>query len=802
MTLTYRNTRRVYQRSQRGAPAGVIDNVLARYTGTDGVFDITNESTRTRIYAASNPFTSDFLYRMVTLTNTPPSSSTAGTLRAENWATRIISVAGDGSWAELDSFRADVAGSGITYAVHAAARFTDVTADFPDDDSPAAIRTNSGPVTWQCLFFTSPTNEALKVEPFTITNRISATQVLISDTFNLLSTIPTESSLRWELRDRPAYTVEGVFWLIHWFLISAGWTLFQFRGRNVQKNIWQDCIYFSDQESGMGRTYLRMISAGNGAAASSLGSGIDFALWTAWDRNLDVSSVDTGKLNVGGGINPTHLASSTINSSNTNGWAGFADANNATTTSQMSCAFGGAAYRQPFFNIDNTLWSGAENVLHTPHGGQLIEAQYVMFGDKNSVEIYFSAAGIGHSHISFGFLTPRPETNTNNFILRSDVTNGASVTLRIGGPQKGDAAYPSDGEDPQNPAEGYAYSVGDSIQVVGQSVLGVPTVGNVTAWALPGERIESSTIVSFPGNLAAIGSITCIAAASIVEGSSVTIDDGSTIYIFEFDTDASITGGSVQVDLSGATTSDDVKNALISAINGTGIQITASDGGTGLVSLVHDVVGGVGNVTITTTVAAGGFAVSGMNGGGYSLQLAALTNSYKAGALVGEDPQPTYIASPGMTSNDSTDPTTFSGVAPGAVTISLSNRSRAGTATYLDGVAVGHSSATDNGLGYKALITKGAASSTAEVAPSARTARFGLLPLYARDYNGAQLRGSLPYVRLASPRLGVDKVVDDRNGMWHCLVPFHQPFSNAISSDITRYVMAFGPMPRAMAVVD
>lgn len=794
MTLTFRTTRRVYQRHPRGAPDGVISAPLARYTSANGEFRIGTEAERTRLYdVIGNPFTASFVGRLVTVTNTPPTSSTAGTKRAENWTFLITAVAGDGSYAELAGYRADVAGTGITYKVHASATFTAPSANFPTDEAPAAERTNAGPVVGQSIYLFQPTDQSLRLVPWTVTRRTSATVLTISDPFDLLASLPTESGLQWELRDRPAYTPEEVIRVVWRFLRECGWELHQFRGRNngagAGKRIMDDLIFHSSGEDNSKRMYLRVVAA-NANASGAYGSGnlgLDFAMFSKWDRDFVNAASD---LNPGNGVNPVDINTSAITAQS---WAGQADTANLSSNAEP--AWGPDQANGSFFSANSTFGSGSENSLNTPGGGEVQEIHYTLFGNKDAVELYFECYGIGHHHISLGSLTPRPDGNDNNFVTNSAIANGSNVTVRIGGPVRGLAntvlTAASDGTNPAAPSSGLAYQVGDAIQVVGQTV----NAGITPGTSHSGEFIESSTITAFPGNLAAIGSITTVVANNIVDGESVIMDDGTGaggpnangVYIFEFRKTGSPSGTNIAVALTAGWTADQVKTALISAVNGSAIAITASSGGTGLMSLVHDVAGGVGNVTIVDTVGDAGFVCVGMNGGGYGLQLAALTTNFAVGALVGEDPQPNYLALPFHKGASNTSPFGISGV------VRLSNRARNGDATYKDCTTPVQSATSP---GFFGTLVLAAASDLMELNPSDRTGRFGIVPLFARDTT--QLRGSLPFFRVGSPRLGDWKIVRDRDGKYHVVVPFQTVISGGDES--TRFVACFGPMPQAMAL--
>lgn len=116
---------------------------------------------------------------------------------------------------------------------------------------------------------------------------------------------------------------------------------------------------------------------------------------------------------------------------------------------------------------------------------------------------------------------------------------------------------------------------------------------------------------------AATGLITTIIAANISDAETFTLNDGvNPAVIFEFDKNASVTAGHIAVDISAATTANDVRDAIISAVNGAPtLAISASTGGTAAVLLQNDSIGTAGNQTITETVADAGFIVQGMLGG-------------------------------------------------------------------------------------------------------------------------------------------------------------------------------------------
>lgn len=119
------------------------------------------------------------------------------------------------------------------------------------------------------------------------------------------------------------------------------------------------------------------------------------------------------------------------------------------------------------------------------------------------------------------------------------------------------------------------------------------------------------------GGVQATGSITCVAKASFDDNDTVTIGDGVNapkIYEFDFAGDG-VTAGSVQVNISGATTAADCAAILKTAIEANQPLFTVVNAGAGLLNLTHKLYGTVGNVTITENVTDAGFLVTGMSGG-------------------------------------------------------------------------------------------------------------------------------------------------------------------------------------------
>lgn len=119
------------------------------------------------------------------------------------------------------------------------------------------------------------------------------------------------------------------------------------------------------------------------------------------------------------------------------------------------------------------------------------------------------------------------------------------------------------------------------------------------------------------------GSITCVAVASLIDGETVTIDDGvNAASVFEFDVAGDgVGGGNVQVNVSGVSTAQEVRDLLLAAIQGeymTGaLKVKAQASSSTVEILLWNELPyfATGDVAITETVANAGFVVRGMSGG-------------------------------------------------------------------------------------------------------------------------------------------------------------------------------------------
>jgi hypothetical protein len=113
----------------------------------------------------------------------------------------------------------------------------------------------------------------------------------------------------------------------------------------------------------------------------------------------------------------------------------------------------------------------------------------------------------------------------------------------------------------------------------------------------------------------ATGTITCETNANMTDGDYVTISDGFTAVLYEYDKSANgVTAGRVNW-AAGSGTAESVALTLKTAIEANQPLFTVTTNGAGVVTLTQKMVGTVGNVTITENATHAGVLVSGMASG-------------------------------------------------------------------------------------------------------------------------------------------------------------------------------------------
>jgi len=129
----------------------------------------------------------------------------------------------------------------------------------------------------------------------------------------------------------------------------------------------------------------------------------------------------------------------------------------------------------------------------------------------------------------------------------------------------------------------------------------------------------------------ATGDITSIAAASLVDGETFTLDDGSNApTVFEFDVSANGVGAG-NIPILAVGTAAAVRDLTITAINSVAtLGITATPSGTENITLTNDVYGDAGNTSSSETVTNAGFILTDMTGGYDSFTVNAETLEFTA----------------------------------------------------------------------------------------------------------------------------------------------------------------------------
>ena len=120
-------------------------------------------------------------------------------------------------------------------------------------------------------------------------------------------------------------------------------------------------------------------------------------------------------------------------------------------------------------------------------------------------------------------------------------------------------------------------------------------------------------------NVKGTASLTFDTKANHPDAETFTLDDGfNPVVVFEIDTTGDgVTVGRQRVKADGATTADDMRDAALLAINECDepLDITATTGGTGVVTLTNDRGGALGNTTIAHTVTAPGWGKTDFSSG-------------------------------------------------------------------------------------------------------------------------------------------------------------------------------------------
>jgi len=173
-----------------------------------------------------------------------------------------------------------------------------------------------------------------------------------------------------------------------------------------------------------------------------------------------------------------------------------------------------------------------------------------------------------------------------------------------------------------NPDETFEFdddaSVTPGNTLIDLTVLASPLDVQVAVKVAINTKTGTTGIVAFDAAVASTAILTVTDPANLVDGETFTLDDGvNTPTIFEFDTDASVSGSNTAVDISTAVDFRDVRAAVIAAINGVGtLDITAFNAGFGKeVELTNDAAGEDTNTTSTNTVVTNEFALTDMAGG-------------------------------------------------------------------------------------------------------------------------------------------------------------------------------------------
>jgi hypothetical protein len=147
---------------------------------------------------------------------------------------------------------------------------------------------------------------------------------------------------------------------------------------------------------------------------------------------------------------------------------------------------------------------------------------------------------------------------------------------------------------------------------------------------------DATATIAAPTAVRRVVTITTVAAASLVDGDRFTVQDRTgAIKVFHFDKDGSVPtfpANQIRVDVSAALTADQVRDALIAAINTNGIDAVASSGGAATVTVTSNEPG-ADTLTVTENVANAGFIVAVTTAGTFGTATPAVAPTVSLGAI-------------------------------------------------------------------------------------------------------------------------------------------------------------------------
>lgn len=188
---------------------------------------------------------------------------------------------------------------------------------------------------------------------------------------------------------------------------------------------------------------------------------------------------------------------------------------------------------------------------------------------------------------------------------RSDIQNGLLQNVEL-------IPNTSQRNFPYKPAgqTGYRVDPLDTLPTLSANAF-TSAVSGLVAWMLANVSDGTTT------GTAATGSITTVALVSLVDGDYFTINDGTTSkrFVFNVSGDYGVASPQIEVDVSAIATADEVRDAIIAAVNAvSNFNVLAASGGAATVDLTNTdfnltTAAGRNAATITENVANAGFTV-------------------------------------------------------------------------------------------------------------------------------------------------------------------------------------------------
>ena len=266
------------------------------------------------------------------------------------------------------------------------------------------------------------------------------------------------------------------------------------------------------------------------------------------------------------------------------------------------------------FRIPRFRDSYGESALPTAAVGTIAVAENSQLEDGDTIDLGLGKVLTAKKPLAAtGSLAALPTgidaRSITNFSVDESVSGGSLITVNVSNQWYSPELLASDLRSALN--SGTSNSTVYTVSVVNRAF----TVSGTKLFNLP-----SSSLATGMGFNAGSGSslYTGTSVSGLIDGDQFTLDDGTKVVVFEFDTGGGVGEDNEQVSVNSNANAGDVQTAMLSAINDLilDLNITATAGSGSNIDLVNDTPGAEGNTAIGESVHSGSLNPgSGMTGG-------------------------------------------------------------------------------------------------------------------------------------------------------------------------------------------